>query len=153
MSKLGPFKENITGFRKFVSALENWQGENLVEEIKEAKVDDIDFSNTALKYVITWDDIAKLEDRHLHELLNDIEPKEIAKAIQHLASEKNLPIIDRLPEDKGRRIHAALTENYSLEERKEAYLKLIQHARQLEKSRKSPLQRIPDDILDVWRED
>lgn len=153
MADLSAYKQNVTGFRKFVQLLESTDHATIFKAFSEAAIEDLDFLNTALKYVITFDVIGTMDDRQLSVAFGKYDPELIAQAISHIEADERQPLIDRLPDDLRKRVGLALKGNCSEEDNIKAYERLVLHLRELERARKIDLQRIPEDIEEIWRED
>lgn len=127
------YKRDPEGFRRLVELLESTPKSRRQKMIDVGMVEDPDYTLKALDYLMGFEDILKLPDMELAELLAKAPPKMTGYAIHGMAKE----ILDRFVKNSKPQIAAEIRDYAEVKvgptEMGGAQLKLITVARELEK--------------------
>lgn len=144
MGSLTRFKRTPEGLRQLVQL---WETTPLVRRqkiIELAKQEDPEYTKKALEYVITFEDILKLPDLELAEVLAATPPQQTAYALHQTGNEVRDRIFSRVKLPLGHEIKEALansTPNPTLVEG--AQLKMVEVTRKLERTNVIRTKKIP----------
>jgi flagellar motor switch protein FliG len=128
------FKRGPEGFRALVELLETTPLERRQRMLDVGMAEDADFTRKALEYVMSFDDITRLSDPELAELMAAAPPRIIACAIANAPEEVQNRFLKCCTKPKIRTgIKEHFGVKFSLKEIGGARLKLVEHARKLEK--------------------
>lgn len=143
MSVYARFKRNPDGFRQVVELWETTPIDRRQRMIDVGMAEDPEYTRRILEFVMTFEDILKLGDLELAELMAVAPPRFIALAIQRQPEE----VINRfLRNAKGpviSEVREYLDSNATLRDIGGAQLKLVGEARKLERKGLVKAKRIP----------
>jgi len=137
------YKREPEGFRRLVELLESTPKSRRQKMIDVGMTEDPDYTLKALEYVMTFEDILKLPDMELAEVLAKAPPKMTGYAIHGMAAE----ILARFPKNAKPQVAAEIRDYVEVKvgpvEMGGAQLKLITIARELEKRGHIKTKKIP----------
>lgn len=137
------FKRDPEGLRALVELLETTPLVRKQKMIEVGMIEDANFTQMALIYVYTFEDIITLPDMELAELLSVAPPRISAMAIQPLESEVHKRFIKNAKSPIGAQIKEFLDTEYTLQEVGGAQLRLIEMTRKLEAKDRIRTKKIP----------
>jgi flagellar motor switch protein FliG len=138
------FKRNPEGLRQLVELLESTPMSRRQKMIDVGMQEDAEYTKKALQYVLTFEDVLKLPDLELSEVLAETPGQFTAFAI-HKASEE---VKNRFLAKAGPRVGAEIKEflemqNVTLAQIGGGQMKLIENTRKLEKKGLIKTKRVP----------
>jgi flagellar motor switch protein FliG len=137
------FKRSPEGFRALVELLETTPLERRQKMIDVGMAEDADFTRRALELVMTFEDITRMSDSELAELVAAAPPRITACAISNADEEIQTRFLRCSKAKVLAGIREAMQTKVSLKEIGGARLKLIEHARKLEKQGFIRVKKIP----------
>lgn len=146
------FKRDPDGFRKLVELLETTPKVRRQKMIDVGMKEDPDYTQQALKYMMTFEDLLNMPETELAEVLNHAAAKMIGYAIAKADKETQDRFIRCTPQKKMGEVRDTLEFEVGLSEIGGAQLKLLSSAREMEKAgfvktKKIPYRLDPDDII------
>jgi flagellar motor switch protein FliG len=137
------FKRSPDGLRALVELLETTPLERRQKMLDMGMAEDAEFTRKALEYVMTFDDLTGISESEMAELVAVAPPRVTALAISN-ASEEVKNFFLRCAKGKVQAaIREGLESKVSLKEIGGARLKLVEHARKLEKQGFLRVKKIP----------
>lgn len=143
MSVYARFKRNPDGFRALVELLETTPAVRRKKMIDVGMAEDPEYTQKALQYVMTFEDILKLPDLELAEVLAKAPPRMTAYALNQADEETRLRFLKNAQPQVSAQIRDYLQMKIGLREVGGAQLKVIETARQLERAGLVKCKRIP----------
>ena len=137
------FKKDASGFRNLVELLESTPKERRDRMIEVGQSEDPDYTNLALKYMLSFEDILNLPDLELAELMHEAPGRVVAMAICKQPKEVKERFMRQCIGTKLGELRDDLDSENSLAAIGGAQLKVISIARQLEKKGRLRTKRIP----------
>jgi flagellar motor switch protein FliG len=139
------FKRTPGGFRALVELLETTPVSRRQKMIDVGMAEDPDYTLEALKYVLNFDDIVKLSDPELAEVLSKAPPRTTAFAISAASDDIKARFVRSSKPPVAAEIRSYMGVKCGLREMGGAQMKLIEVTRQLEKAGYVKTKHIPDD--------
>jgi flagellar motor switch protein FliG len=127
------FKRGPEGFRALVELLESTPVSRRQKMIDVGMAEDPDFTNRALQYMFTFEDIIQLSDLELAEIVAEASPRFVAQAIGPLAPEVKERFLKNAKAPRAIEIRDFMEGQVSLATVGAAQLKLVEITRKLEK--------------------
>jgi len=144
MSVYARFKKNPEGFRQLVELLESTPMSRRQRMIEVGMEEDPKYTQRALEYVLTFDDVMKLPDLELAEVLAETPGRFIGFAIHTQTEEVKNRFLSKAQPRIAADIREALEmNNVPLSQVGGAQMKLIETTRKLEKRGYVKTKRIP----------
>lgn len=140
------FKRQPGGFRALVQLLETTPASRRQKMIDVGMAEDPDYTQEAMAYVMTFEDVLKLSDMETAELLATAPPRTIAFAIQGQSEEVLKHFLQNAKPVIAADIRDYVTVNIGPKEMGAAQLKVIEITRQLERKGLVKAKKIPDDL-------
>ena len=137
------FKRGPEGFRALVELWESTPVERRQRMIDIGREEDPHFTEKALQYLMTFDDILKMPDPELAEVIATAPGRIIAMAVRELPDETKKKFLQCSLPAAREEIKTYLEMKVGLREIGGAQLKLVEYARKLEKEGKIKTKRIP----------
>lgn len=137
------FKRDPNGFRALVELLESTPMVRRKKMIEVGMAEDPDFTEKALKYVFTFEDILKLPEMELADLMAKAPPRTISYAIKELGPEVRERFLKCCKPPVMAEVKDLFEAKIGPREIGGAQLKMIEYARQLEKVGYIKTKRIP----------
>lgn len=140
------FKREPDGFRHLVELLESTPKSRRDKMINVGMKEDPDYTQMAMQYVLTFQDILEASDFEIAEIVSAAPGRVIAAAIGSLGED----VKEKFLKNAGVKFLGGIKENleteFSVSEAGGAQLKLIEVTRQLEKRGKVKIKKIPSSI-------
>ena len=146
MSVYGRFKKSKEGFRQLVELLETTPASRRQKMIDVGMKEDADYTLRALQYVMTFEDILKLGDMEIAELVVKAPARTIAMAISPLDDIIKKRFLQNSKPPLMTEIRDYLAVKVGVTEVGGAQLKMVQCARELEKAGKLQIKKIPPNL-------
>jgi flagellar motor switch protein FliG len=127
------FKRGPEGFRALVELLESTPASRRQKMLDVGMKEDPDYTQEAMLFVLTFEDIIKLPDLELAEVLAKTPARTVALAIRQSADEVKQRFLRNAKPQVAAEIKDYMTVEAGLRETGGAQLKLIEVARQLER--------------------
>jgi flagellar motor switch protein FliG len=143
MSVYYRFKKNPSGFRQLIELLETTPLSRRENMLKVGMEEDPEYTEAALKYVFTFDDILHFSDMELAELLSVAPPRTAAYALLGVDEETKQKFIRNCKPPQAAEIKDFMLAKITNREAGGAQLKMIEYARGLEKKGYIKTKRIP----------
>lgn len=137
------FKRAPGGFRNLVELLESTPMSRRTKMIEAGMAEDPDYTERALQYVMTFQDIIELSDLELAELVAETPPRIIAYAIRNLGEDVKTRFLRNARGPVMAEIKDYLSVETGLKETGGAQLKVIEYARKLERRGAIKKKKIP----------
>ena len=137
------FKKDPDGLRKLVELLESTPTSRRQKMIDVGMVEDSEYTEKALKYMLTFQDILSMPDSDLMEVLDASPPKMIAFSVSKMDAQVHERFIKCSPPLKMAEVRDCLDMEIGLREVGGAQLKLVTIARDQEKKGRISTKRIP----------
>jgi len=138
------FKRTPDGFRQLVELIETTPAARRKKMIDVGMQEDPDYTQEALSYMMTFEDILALPDNELAELLSKAAPRTVAFAIKATGDDVKTRFIKCAKAPANGEIKDYLGATCSLSETGGAQFKLIEIARLLEKKGFIKTKHIPE---------
>jgi flagellar motor switch protein FliG len=144
MGVFNRFKKNPEGLRQLV---ELWEGTPLVRRQKMIEVgmrEDPKYTTLALQYMLVFDDVIKLSDLELTEVLSAAPPTLIGYAVYHSSTEVKERFLAKVAPSLGQQIKEVLDgPPIALSLVETGQMKVVEVIRKLEKANVIATKRIP----------
>ncbi len=137
------FKRGPEGFRALVELLETTPMSRRQRMIDVGMEEDPAFTEKALQFVLTFEDILKLPDLELAELLVKVPPRTVAYAIKAAPEDTKTRFMRNCTAPIAAQIRDYMNVNIGPREMGGAQLKMIEIARQLERQGLVRTKRLP----------
>jgi flagellar motor switch protein FliG len=137
------FKRNPDGFRALVELLETTPASKRQKMIEVGMQEDAEYTERALKYVMTFEDILTLSDPELAEVLAKAPPKMSAYSVSLAPEETKTRFLKNAIPRIMAEIKDCMLEKIGPREVGGAQLKLVETARKLEKQGYVKAKKIP----------
>lgn len=137
------FKREPEGFRALVELLETTPIERRQRMIEVGRNEDPEYTERALRYVMTFEDILNLPDLEMAELMAEVPARPIAHAIGQLAEDLRMRFLRNAKGVKLTEVRDTLEETTTRREVGGAQLKVIEFARKLERRGLIRIKKIP----------
>ena len=137
------FKKNPDGFRQIVELLESTPLSRRQKMIDVGMLEDPDYTQRAMQYVLNFDDVLKLPVEELTEVVAKAPARMIAFAIAKLSDEIKTRILSCCKPPIAAEVKDYMSPTIGLREVGGAQLKMIETARSLEKIGLIKTKRIP----------
>jgi flagellar motor switch protein FliG len=138
------FKRNPDGLRQLVELLESTPAARRQKMIDVGMEEDPEYTKKALQYVLTFDDVTKLPDLELAEVLSETPGRFIAFAIHSASDEIKTRFISKANPKTGAEIKEFLdTPNVTALQVGGGQMKMIETTRKLEKRGLVKTKRVP----------
>lgn len=138
------FKRNPGGFRQLVELLETTPQQRRLRMIEVGMAEDRDFTERAMEYMMTFEDVMKLPDLELAEVVAKAPPKIIACAIHRAPEDVRARFLRNSKPQIAAEIRSCLEMAIGVREIGGAQLKMIETARGLERLGRVRTKRIPN---------
>ena len=139
-------QKGIDGFRALVELMETTPASRRQKMIDVGMTEDPIYTEEAMKYVITFQDVLEMNDMELAELLSDVPAQVVAAAIAPLKEEVRLRFLKCVRGGALSDIRLFLEGSISLSQTGGAQLKMITYARQMEKRGLFPKKSVPNTL-------
>ncbi len=146
MSVYARFKRSPEGFRAIVELVESTPGDRRKKMLDVGAAEDKEYTDKILAYMMTMEDLIKLPDLEMAELVNTASPNILAMAIGKLSKEVQTRFLANCKPHILSVVRDELEVERGLREIGGAQLKLVQSARMLEKKGLIRTKRIPDKV-------
>jgi flagellar motor switch protein FliG len=143
MSVYSRFKRNPDGFRSLVELLETTPSSRRQKMIDVGMAEDPDYTQRALSFMMTFEDILKLPDVELAEVLAKAPPRIIGYSIKNADEEAKTRFLRNTTPQIAAEVRSYLEMQIGLREVGGAQLKMVETARQLERKGLVRTKRIP----------
>jgi flagellar motor switch protein FliG len=137
------FKKSPDGFRQLVELLESTPMSRRQKMIDVGMAEDPEYTQKAMEYILTFEDILKLPDGELAEVCNAAQGRTVAMAIAQLPPETKDRFLKCCKPPKAAEIRDFGGTQVQLREIGGAQLKLVEVTRQMEKKGYVKTKRIP----------
>ena len=143
MSVYARFKRNQDGFRQLVELWETTPIERRKKMIEIGRAEDADFTERALQYVMTFEDVLSLKDMELAELLAITPSRLTGLAIAMASEDVKTRFLKNAKPQLAAEIRDFMNMKVGLREVGGAQLKLVEKTRELERKGLIKTKRIP----------
>ncbi len=143
MSVYARFKRSPEGFRKLVELLESTAPSKRQKMIEVGMAEDAEYTNRALSFMMTFDDIIKLPDTELAEVCAKAPARMIAYAISSLPEDTKKRFLNCCSRENLPGVRECIDIKVGPREISGAQIKLVQTARELEGQGFVRVKRIP----------
>lgn len=144
MGGLDRFKKSKSdGFRQFIELIESTPASRRKHLVDVSMQEDPKYTEEALKYIITFQDILSMPDLELAEIIANSKPRTLAFAIRTLGEDVFKRFLRNAPHILAAQIKDEASVGCGLAEVGSAQLKLVSIARDLEKKGVINLKKIP----------
>jgi flagellar motor switch protein FliG len=140
------YKKASGGFRQLVELLEATPKSKLEKMIAVGMQEDQEYTLMALSFMMTWDDVLKLPEMELAEVIQSSPPQFVGVAIQRLDKPMQDLFIRCAKPAQGGEIRDGLAVEAQVKEINGARAKLMQVARELERKGYVKSKKIPDNV-------
>ena len=143
MSVYTRFKKDPDGLRNLVELLEVTPRERRTKMINVGMEEDADYTNKAVSLMMTFEDVLKLKDSELAELMVHAPLRSIGAAYSRQTPEYKRFVLSCCPMSKMGEIRDLFEMEFTLAEIGGAQLKLIEATRKLERQGTLQIKKIP----------
>jgi flagellar motor switch protein FliG len=144
MSVYYRYKKTEGGFRSLVELMEQTPLSRLQKMIGVGMIDDPEYTQKALNYLISFDDICRASDPDLNEILKQTNnSKIIAYSFHAESSEMKQKVLKLVPRSIQQDVSLLLETPIALAENKGAQFKIIGITRELERNKVLSIKKIP----------
>lgn len=137
------YKKAPEGFRQLIELLESTPAIRRQKMIEAGMAEDPEYTEAALKYIFTFEDVLALPDNEMAELVNQVPPRVTAFAVAKLSDEVKERMFKCGSPRMASEIREYLSGNVELRDVGGAQLKMIEGLRKLEKRGMIKTKRIP----------
>lgn len=144
MSIYARYKRGAEGFRQLVELMESSPKDRRDKMIQAGMKEDPEFTKRAIQYFISFEDIIKLNDSELAEVVATATPKIIATSVANQPDDTKKRFLRCAKGAAAAEIRDLMEAEYTLKEIGGARLKMIAVTRQLEKRGLISLKKLPN---------
>ncbi|MFZ9595336.1 MAG: FliG C-terminal domain-containing protein [Bdellovibrionia bacterium] len=138
------FKKSFGGFRKLVELLESTPMKRRKRMIEVGMQEDPDYTEKALRYILTFEDISQLPVLELADVIAGTPPQHVGYAIHGESDEVKQKFLSCVQPRSIGEVRDAMESSVNAFQKSGAIAKMIEVARKLEKNGIVKTKRIPD---------